>query len=189
MIHFSQQTPHHISSTESPILKWLWWRNFVNRIFLWYVFKNFQIYFICFLLIYYFYSLHICKNIHGICFILFSFIIVISWYSYGMKWVSMNKTSIYNAALVGNKRSNLEWFTLWLSSWHRLCHGYGGHLHHSSMYSIGTHSSWVLLQKFIFCELVLLYFYYSTGYYNPLVGFSLLSLEVSRSHTRTHHSQ
>jgi hypothetical protein len=26
-------------------------------------------------------------------------------------------------------------------------------------------------------------------FYNPLVGFSLLSLEVSRSHTMTQHSQ
>jgi hypothetical protein len=29
----------------------------------------------------------------------------------------------------------------------------------------------------------------STGFYNPFAGFSLLSLEVSRSHTRTHHSR
>ena len=33
------------------------------------------------------------------------------------------------------------------------------------------------------------YYYYSTGFYNPFAGFSLLSLEVSRSHTRTHHSR
>jgi hypothetical protein len=29
----------------------------------------------------------------------------------------------------------------------------------------------------------------STGFYNPLTGFSHLILEVSRSHTRTHHSR
>ena len=29
----------------------------------------------------------------------------------------------------------------------------------------------------------------SIGFYNPLEGFSLLILEVSRSHTRTHHSR
>jgi hypothetical protein len=29
----------------------------------------------------------------------------------------------------------------------------------------------------------------STGFYNPLAGFSLLILEVSRSHTLTHHSR
>ena len=29
----------------------------------------------------------------------------------------------------------------------------------------------------------------STGFHNPLAGFSLLILEVSRSHTRTHHSR
>ena len=29
----------------------------------------------------------------------------------------------------------------------------------------------------------------SSGFYNPLSGFSLLSLEVSRSHTRMHHSR
>ena len=29
----------------------------------------------------------------------------------------------------------------------------------------------------------------STGFYNPLAGFSLLSLEVSRSHTMTRHSR
>jgi hypothetical protein len=28
-----------------------------------------------------------------------------------------------------------------------------------------------------------------TGFHNPLAGFSLLILEVSRSHTRTHHSR
>jgi hypothetical protein len=33
------------------------------------------------------------------------------------------------------------------------------------------------------------YYYYSTGFYNPLAGFSLLILEVSRSHTMTHHSR
>ena len=33
------------------------------------------------------------------------------------------------------------------------------------------------------------YYYYSTGFYNPLAGFSLLSLEVSRSHTMTQHSR
>jgi hypothetical protein len=29
----------------------------------------------------------------------------------------------------------------------------------------------------------------SSGFYNALVGFSLLSLEVSRSHTMTHHNR
>jgi hypothetical protein len=29
----------------------------------------------------------------------------------------------------------------------------------------------------------------TTGFYNPLAGFSLLILEVSRSHTVTHHSR
>ena len=31
--------------------------------------------------------------------------------------------------------------------------------------------------------------YSSTGFYNPLAGFSFLILEVSRSHTVTHHSR
>jgi hypothetical protein len=31
------------------------------------------------------------------------------------------------------------------------------------------------------------YYYYSTGVYNPLADFSLLSLEVARSHTLSHH--
>jgi hypothetical protein len=30
---------------------------------------------------------------------------------------------------------------------------------------------------------------YSTGFYNPLAGFSLLILEVSSSHTMTQHSR
>jgi hypothetical protein len=33
------------------------------------------------------------------------------------------------------------------------------------------------------------YYYYYSGFYNPLVGFSLLILEVSRSHTMTRHSR
>jgi hypothetical protein len=33
------------------------------------------------------------------------------------------------------------------------------------------------------------YYYYSTGFHNPLAGFSLLGIEVSRSHARTHHSR
>ena len=37
--------------------------------------------------------------------------------------------------------------------------------------------------------LFIIYYYYFTGFYNPLAGFSLLVLEVPRSHARTHYSR
>jgi hypothetical protein len=33
------------------------------------------------------------------------------------------------------------------------------------------------------------YYYYSTGFYNPAAGFSLLILEISISHKMAHHSR
>jgi len=53
------------------------------------IFKDFQMYFICFAFIYCFHSLNVCKRMYGI-----------SWYYYATQWVSMNETPVYNAALL-----------------------------------------------------------------------------------------
>ena len=43
--------------------------------------------------------------------------------------------------------------------------------------------------KWVECIVHYYYYYYFTGFYNTLAGFSLLILEVPRSHARTHHSR
>jgi predicted transcriptional regulator len=56
---------------------------------------------------------------------------------------------------------------------------------HNTLYSEALSSSALL----VYNNKNYIIYYYSTGSYNQLAGFSLLSLEVSRSHTRTHHSR
>jgi len=76
-------TPHQNSTNKIPSLAVVSVKELCEQNFS-VIFKDFQMYFICFAFIYCFRSLNVCKRMYGI-----------SWWYY-----AMNETSVYNAALM-----------------------------------------------------------------------------------------